>query len=123
MFRFLPLIILFVMSGFAAGLVIYWTFSNILSIAQQYMIMRMMGVKVEFFQGWFGREAGPSNIDKASANFLKKDGDEHEQEAFDPNKVVLEEEIEETLDDVAEGGHYQPAVTPPKPRKKKKKKT
>ena len=36
----LPLIFMFVLGGFAAGLVIYWTTNNVLSMAQQYIIQR-----------------------------------------------------------------------------------
>ncbi len=41
----LPLMFLFLFATFPAGLVIYWTWNNILSIAQQWVIMRRMGVK------------------------------------------------------------------------------
>lgn len=46
-FAFLPLIFTFMFAGFAAGLVIYWCWSNILSIAQQYVIMRQNGQKTQ----------------------------------------------------------------------------
>ena len=46
-FAFLPLIFTFVFANFAAGLVIYWVWSNLLSILQQYTIMRRHGVKTE----------------------------------------------------------------------------
>ena len=46
--RFLPLIFMFVFAGFAAGLVLYWVWSNILSLIQQYFIMRRNGVETEF---------------------------------------------------------------------------
>ena len=39
-FMFLPIVFTFVLGGFAAGLVIYWTTNNILSMAQQYVIQR-----------------------------------------------------------------------------------
>jgi YidC/Oxa1 family membrane protein insertase len=39
--KFLPLLFLYMFSSFPAGLVIYWTWSNILSIAQQYGIKFM----------------------------------------------------------------------------------
>jgi|TARA_B100000787_G_C16185309_1_gene294312 YidC/Oxa1 family membrane protein insertase len=39
-FMFLPLVFTFVLGGFAAGLVIYWTTNNVLSMAQQYVIQR-----------------------------------------------------------------------------------
>ncbi len=37
---FLPLIFLFLFATFPAGLVVYWTWNNILSIAQQWIIMK-----------------------------------------------------------------------------------
>ena len=43
MFKLMPLIFMFMMGQFAAGLVIYWTWSNILSIAQQKYIMKKVG--------------------------------------------------------------------------------
>jgi YidC/Oxa1 family membrane protein insertase len=46
--QFLPLIFLLLFAGFAAGLVIYWTWSNIITIVQQYLIMRKNGVETEF---------------------------------------------------------------------------
>ena len=45
-FQFLPILFTFMLAPFAAGLVIYWAWSNILSIAQQYYIMRRHGVPV-----------------------------------------------------------------------------
>ncbi len=46
--RFLPLVFLFIFAGFAAGLVIYWCWSNIITMIQQYYIMRKNGVETEF---------------------------------------------------------------------------
>ena len=43
-FLFMPLIFLFLFATFPAGLVIYWTWNNLLSIAQQWWIMKRMGV-------------------------------------------------------------------------------
>lgn len=40
----LPIMFTFLFASFPAGLVLYWTWSNILSIAQQWVIMRRMGV-------------------------------------------------------------------------------
>ena len=44
-FMFLPLFFTFLLGTFPAGLVIYWTWNNLLSIAQQKLIMLRMGVK------------------------------------------------------------------------------
>ncbi len=45
MFQFLPIVFTFLLGRFAAGLVIYWAWSNSLSILQQWVIMRKAGVK------------------------------------------------------------------------------
>lgn len=45
MFTFLPIVFTFLLATFPAGLVIYWAWSNTLSIIQQWVIMRRMGVK------------------------------------------------------------------------------
>ncbi len=42
----LPIMFTFILARFPAGLVIYWCWNNILSIAQQWIIMRKMGVKI-----------------------------------------------------------------------------
>jgi YidC/Oxa1 family membrane protein insertase len=48
-FDWMPLIFTFMLAGFPAGLVIYWAWNNLLSVAQQSFIMRRNGVKVELF--------------------------------------------------------------------------
>ncbi len=40
----LPILFTFLFATFPAGLVIYWTWNNVLSIAQQWIIMKRMGV-------------------------------------------------------------------------------
>ena len=47
--NFMPWIITFVLAKFPSGLVIYWTFSNLISVIQQYAIMRSMNVPVYLF--------------------------------------------------------------------------
>jgi len=44
-FMLLPIFFTFLLASFPAGLVIYWTWNNVLSIAQQWVIMRQSGVK------------------------------------------------------------------------------
>ena len=44
-FMMLPIVFTFILAGFPAGLVIYWTWNNILSVAQQWVIMKRAGVK------------------------------------------------------------------------------
>jgi len=45
-FMLLPVIFTFMLAQFPAGLVIYWTWNNILSVIQQWVIMRKEGVKI-----------------------------------------------------------------------------
>lgn len=44
MMTLMPIVFTFMLGNFASGLVIYWTWSNILSIAQQKYIMKKVGV-------------------------------------------------------------------------------
>ena len=39
-FTWMPLIFTFMFATFPAGLVIYWTWNNLLSVTQQYFIMK-----------------------------------------------------------------------------------
>jgi YidC/Oxa1 family membrane protein insertase len=45
-FMFLPIMFTFLLASFPSGLVIYWAWSNVLGMAQQWVIMRRMGVKM-----------------------------------------------------------------------------
>ena len=45
-FSFMPLLFTFLLAAFPAGLVIYWAWNNILSIAQQWYISKKQGVEV-----------------------------------------------------------------------------
>ncbi len=49
MFAFMPLIFVFMFSSLPSGLVIYYTWSNLLTLAQQYVMMRRHGVEVHLF--------------------------------------------------------------------------
>lgn len=60
-FQFLPIIFTFMLGSFPAGLVIYWTVNNSLSILQQYVIMRSMGVSVS---GGSDTPAPPAPVSK-----------------------------------------------------------
>lgn len=59
---FMPVMMTVMMGQFAAGLVIYWTLNNVLSIAQQWVIMRRLNVPIELFDNlklpkWLGGKA------------------------------------------------------------------
>ncbi len=60
MFTWMPLIFTFMLGAFPAGLVIYWTWNNTLSVLQQGLILKKAGVKIELFDNlgkMFGRGA------------------------------------------------------------------
>lgn len=83
MINYMPFFMTYIMSGFASGLVIYWTFSNLLSIVQQYVIMRSMGVPVHFL-------SRPKD-EKKMADMVAAGPAVH------PGLEVVEEEVEEAL--------------------------
>lgn len=66
-FQFLPILFTFMLAPFAAGLVIYWAWSNTLSIAQQYMIMRRHGAQI----GGKAAPAAPAPAPAAPTNEKK----------------------------------------------------
>jgi YidC/Oxa1 family membrane protein insertase len=53
MFAWMPVIFTFMLGTFPAGLVIYWTWNNTLTVIQQYYIMTKAGVKVELWNNLF----------------------------------------------------------------------
>ncbi len=58
-FNWMPLIFTFMLASFPAGLVIYWAWNNSLSVAQQSIIMRKHGAKIELFdniKAMFGKK-------------------------------------------------------------------
>ncbi|MFW6299683.1 MAG: membrane protein insertase YidC [Oceanicaulis sp.] len=46
-FAFLPIVFTVVMAPFPAALIIYWSWNNLLTVGQQYLIMRRQGVETE----------------------------------------------------------------------------
>ena len=48
-FNWMPIIFTFMLGSFPAGLVIYWAWNNTLSVAQQAVIMKKNGAKIELF--------------------------------------------------------------------------
>ena len=62
MFSWMPVMFTFMLGSFPAGLVIYWSWNNTLSVSQQYLIMRRHGVKVELWD----------NLNKTFSGLLRK---------------------------------------------------
>lgn len=81
--NYMPWIMTYMLSRFASGLVIYWAFSNLLSVIQQAIIMRSMGVPIYLF-----------SPDEARAH--------HESHKEETQKVLdaVRREKEEVKDDV-----------------------
>lgn len=58
-FTWMPILFTFMLASFPAGLVIYWTWNNFLSIIQQSVIMKRNGAKIELWdnlRGMFRRK-------------------------------------------------------------------
>ena len=48
-FAWMPWVFMFMLGGFASGLVVYWITNNTITFAQQYLIMRSHGHKPDIF--------------------------------------------------------------------------
>lgn len=101
MMNLMPWFMTFIMAGFASGLVIYWTVSNLLSIIQQFIIMKSMGVEVKFFH-------------KSPAEEKLEEQVKHGP-AVHPGAEMIEDRLEHAI-----LGDEPTTVTPPKGRRKKK---
>jgi YidC/Oxa1 family membrane protein insertase len=64
-FNYMPIIFTFMLANFSAGLVIYWAWNNSLSVAQQSVIMRRHGAKIELFDNLKGTWEGLKNFIKS----------------------------------------------------------
>jgi YidC/Oxa1 family membrane protein insertase len=59
-FQWMPVIFTFMLAGFPAGLVIYWAWNNLLSIAQQWYIMRLEAQRTSKGGGSGDKAAAPA---------------------------------------------------------------
>ena len=57
LFKFMPIVFTFIMAQYAVGLLIYWTWSSLITILQQYILMRRFKV-ANPIDDFFGRFAG-----------------------------------------------------------------
>jgi YidC/Oxa1 family membrane protein insertase len=61
-FAWMPWVFMFMLGGFASGLVVYWIANNMITFTQQYLIMRSQGYKPDVFgniKGSFQRKPKP----------------------------------------------------------------
>ncbi|KIN73828.1 membrane protein insertase YidC [Sulfitobacter guttiformis] len=59
-FAWMPWVFMFMLGGFASGLVVYWIANNTITFTQQYLIMRSQGYKPDLLgniKGGFGRKS------------------------------------------------------------------
>lgn len=109
MIALMPWVMTIVLAQFAAGLVIYWTFNNLLSVIQQYIIMRRMGVDVDLIGNILGKKKEPTPIEGVHAE-----------------AALVEERVEDALGidqaDTPENAVKKKPISKPKPKKSKKKK-
>jgi YidC/Oxa1 family membrane protein insertase len=49
-FNWMPVMFTFLLANFASGLVIYWAWNNLLSVTQQYIIMRRNGAEIHLWK-------------------------------------------------------------------------
>ena len=101
-FSLLPIVFTFFLASFAAGLVLYWTTNNTLSLIQQYVIMRRMGAPI-------GRKAGAAEQKRLA---------EEAKLAIEAAQREAEERREREKAERAQSRASQPA--PSKPFKSKK---
>jgi YidC/Oxa1 family membrane protein insertase len=67
-FNWMPVMFTFMLASFPSGLVIYWAWNNVLSLLQQYAIMRKNNTEVHLWKNlgvdkWKGRLAAAKNVD------------------------------------------------------------
>jgi YidC/Oxa1 family membrane protein insertase len=95
--NYMPFIFAFIMSRFAAGLVVYWTFSAFIGIIQQMIIMRSLNVPIHLF----GEE---EEEPEAVENKTEEKDDKADKEPEEPPPALKK------------------PISKPKPKKSKKKK-
>ena len=114
-FMALPIVFTFMLAQFPAGLVIYWTWNNLLSIAQQYAIMRRHGVRIG--GGVDPKPAatlppGPAGTGEAASETAEEAEDGKTKRRQKPAAANADSAPAGESD---EAGPTQP-VTPPRPR-------
>ncbi len=71
-FNYMPLIFTFMLAHFPAGLVLYWTWNNILSFTQQALIMKRQGTEIDIMHN-VGIKKIQGGVQRVSAR-LKNNG-------------------------------------------------
>ncbi len=114
MANYMPFLFAYMMSNFASGLVIYWTFSAYIGITQQIIIMKSLNVPIHLF--------GETKKEAALNALIDKGPDVHPLEAMATQQVEHALFGGETPDTPAPADDT-PAISRPRPKKSKKKKS
>jgi YidC/Oxa1 family membrane protein insertase len=61
-FAWMPVFFTFLLAGFPAGLVIYWAWNNLLSVAQQALIMHRQGVEIPLLENLGIKKVGNHHV-------------------------------------------------------------
>jgi YidC/Oxa1 family membrane protein insertase len=113
-FAWMPWIFMFMLGGFASGLVVYWIANNVITFAQQYFIMWRHGYKPDLM----GNIRGKNEVKPVSANKDKAPA-EKDKASADSMEAGGDAEADETA--ASEDTAPKPkGPTPPKRRKKKR---
>jgi YidC/Oxa1 family membrane protein insertase len=72
LFQWMPVIFTFMLSSFPAGLVIYWAWNNLLSVAQQWYIMRLEAQRTAKGGGGGGDKKVPAPVPPPAEKAKKK---------------------------------------------------
>ncbi|WP_421724920.1 membrane protein insertase YidC [Bauldia sp.] len=122
-FTWMPLIFMFMLAGFPAGLVIYWAWNNTLSIAQQYYIMRRQGVEVNLLgniQESLGLKKVTPEADKTAETAKKDTSDdkaEDEATAAKADDATVDKGADTAAGEASEGEGEEAAKAPAQPAK------
>ena len=73
-FAWMPWVFMFMLGGFASGLVVYWIANNTITFTQQYLIMRSQGYKPDLWGNIAGGFKRTPKGDAANADSKPKSG-------------------------------------------------
>ncbi|MCL4068298.1 membrane protein insertase YidC [Pseudomonas sp. GX19020] len=76
-FAWMPWVFMFMLGGFASGLVVYWITNNVITFSQQFIIMRSHGHKPDIFgniRSGFRKKEAAANANKAPAGKVADKG-------------------------------------------------
>ena len=104
----MPWVFMFMLGGFASGLVVYWIANNVITFTQQYFIMWRHGYKPDLM----GNIKGTTKPKPVSANKDKAPGED---------KATSEDDADGEADASTDADPAPKGPTPPKRRRKRKK--